>query len=65
MSNSGVLGSDQALMTDKSTAQMVSVYSQSAFLFGRHFGESMIKLGYIGIITHPNGQIRKKCRFIN
>ncbi|KAL9685357.1 hypothetical protein QQ045_022806 [Rhodiola kirilowii] len=65
MSNTGLLESDQALMTDKSTAGMVSDYSQSPFLFGRHFGESMIRLGQIGVVTHPNGQIRNKCRSIN
>uniref|UniRef100_A0A7N0T394 Peroxidase n=1 Tax=Kalanchoe fedtschenkoi TaxID=63787 RepID=A0A7N0T394_KALFE len=65
MSNAGLLESDQALMTDKSTASMVSGYSKSPFLFGRHFGESMIRLGRLGVITHPNGQIRRNCRFVN
>lgn len=65
MNNIGLLGSDQALMSDPTTASMVSAYSQNPFLFSRDFAASMVKLENIGILTGQNGQIRKKCGFVN
>lgn len=65
LSNSGLLESDQALMGDQRSAAMVNSYSQYPYLFNKDFGESMIKLGNIGVLTGQAGEIRKKCGFVN
>jgi len=65
LSNSGLLESDQALMGDQRSAAMVNSYSKYPYLFNMDFGESMIKLGNIGVLTGQAGEIRKKCGFVN
>ncbi|KAL8151946.1 hypothetical protein V2J09_021754 [Rumex salicifolius] len=65
VNNSGVLGSDQALMESNSTAPMVLTYSRWPRAFFRDFGGSMVKLGNLGVLTGPDGQIRKNCRVVN
>ncbi|XP_048232632.1 peroxidase 10-like [Ricinus communis] len=65
LNNSGLLQSDQALMSDNTAASMVSYYSQYPYLFSRDFGTSMIKMGGIGVLTGQSGQIRKNCRVVN
>ncbi|KAI3416602.1 HTH myb-type domain-containing protein [Psidium guajava] len=65
VSNSGLLQSDQALMGDNRTAEMVMYYSKSLFLFPRDFGVSMVKMASTGVLTGQNGQIRKNCRAVN
>jgi len=63
--NTVLLESDQALMGDPQTAAMVDSYSMNPFLFFNDFAASMIKLGNVGVLTGENGQIRKKCGFVN
>ncbi|KAG5548085.1 hypothetical protein RHGRI_013696 [Rhododendron griersonianum] len=65
MSNAGLLESDQALMGDQRSAAMVNSYSNYPYLFNKDFGESMTKLGNIGVLTGQVGEIRKKCGFVN
>ncbi|KAL3526753.1 hypothetical protein ACH5RR_011409 [Cinchona calisaya] len=65
VNSSGLLQSDQVLMTDNTTAGMVSYYSNFPYLFSRDFGISMVKMGNIGILTGKDGQIRKNCRVVN
>ncbi|XP_030529624.1 peroxidase 10-like [Rhodamnia argentea] len=65
ISNSGLLQSDQALMGDNRTAEMVMYYSKYPFLFPRDFGVSMVKMASTGVLTGQNGQIRKNCRAVN
>ncbi|KAK4743290.1 hypothetical protein SAY87_001291 [Trapa incisa] len=63
--NSGLLESDQALMTDMRTAPLVNSYNTDQMLFYKEFGDSMDRLGSIGILTGQNGQIRNKCGSVN
>ncbi|KAL7002777.1 Peroxidase 10 [Sarracenia purpurea var. burkii] len=63
--NSGLLESDQALMGDPRTAAMVNSYSKYPFLFSNDFGDSMVKLGNIGVLTGDDGEIREKCSSVN
>ena len=65
VTNMGLLESDQALMGDPRSAGLVSSYSKYPFLFSKDFGESMAKLGNIGVLTGQVGQIRKKCGSVN
>ncbi|CAH1415927.1 unnamed protein product [Lactuca virosa] len=65
VNNSGILGSDQALMTDNRTSGMVLNYSKFPYLFAKDFGASMVKLSTVGVIKGQNGQIRNKCNLVN
>lgn len=65
VSNSGVLQSDQALMTDNNTAALVINYSKFTFLFAKDFAASMIKMSNVGVLTGQQGEIRKNCRVVN
>ncbi|KAD3640931.1 hypothetical protein E3N88_30154 [Mikania micrantha] len=65
VNNYGVLASDQALMSDKRTAALVLQYSKYPSLFAKDFGDSMVKLSNVGIITGQNGQVRDKCNHAN
>ncbi|KAL8541317.1 hypothetical protein ACS0TY_002533 [Phlomoides rotata] len=65
VNNTGLLESDQALITDPKTAKMVKDYSNDPYLFAKDFAASMVKLGNIGVLTGQDGQIRKKCSSLN
>lgn len=65
VNNTGLLESDQALITNPKTAAMVKDYSADPFLFAKDFAASMAKLGKIGVLTGQAGQIRKKCSSVN
>lgn len=65
VNNSGLLGSDQALMESNTTASMVLTYSKWPRFFFRDFSGSMVKLGNLGVLTGSNGEIRKNCRVVN
>uniref|UniRef100_A0A7N1A6P8 Peroxidase n=1 Tax=Kalanchoe fedtschenkoi TaxID=63787 RepID=A0A7N1A6P8_KALFE len=62
----GLLQSDAALLDNRQTRNYV--LTQSFFhgeSFERDFGNSMIKMGKIGVLTGSNGQIRRKCALVN
>ncbi|KZV23101.1 peroxidase 10-like [Dorcoceras hygrometricum] len=63
--SSGILQSDQTLMSDNKTAALVLNYSKYPFLFYKDFGVSMVKMGNIGVLTGQDGEIRKNCRVVN
>ncbi|KAL3538901.1 hypothetical protein ACH5RR_002267 [Cinchona calisaya] len=65
MTNSGLLESDQALMGNPETAEMVNSYSMYPYLYSRDFATSMMKLGNIGVLTGQAGQVRTKCGSVN
>ncbi|KAM3377131.1 peroxidase 10 [Capsicum galapagoense] len=65
MNNSGLLESDQALMSNSQTADIVKSYSMYPYLFYKDFAASMVKLGNLGVLTRQNGQIRKVCGSVN
>lgn len=61
MNNSGLLESDQVLMSNSQTADMVKSYSLYPHLFYEDFAASMVKLGNLGVLTGRTGQIREVC----
>ncbi|WCJ33770.1 Peroxidase superfamily protein [Euphorbia peplus] len=65
VSNTALLESDQALMTDTTAAALVNSYSSYPYVFYNDFGASMVKMGNLGVLTGKKGQIRKKCGAVN
>lgn len=62
----GLFESDGALLNDKETRDYVlGQVATKGLSFGRDFGESMVKMGMIGVLTGNNGEIRKHCAFVN
>jgi len=61
----GVLQIDQDLALDPATAPIVAKYSMNRDLFNDKFGDAMVKLGSIGVLTGNQGQIRRSCRSLN
>ncbi|KAL8153870.1 hypothetical protein V2J09_011630 [Rumex salicifolius] len=57
----GILQIDQMLALDPSTKSIVSKYAADNSLFQVKFGQAMVKLGRIGVLTGSQGQIRKSC----
>ncbi|XP_009630374.2 peroxidase 27-like [Nicotiana tomentosiformis] len=62
----GLFASDAALLTDSQTkAYVLSQVNPYGSTFFKDFGESMIKMGKIGVLTGNAGEIRKHCAFRN
>ncbi|KAJ3670384.1 hypothetical protein LUZ60_010708 [Juncus effusus] len=57
--------SDWSLLTSPETHSLVERYSMVPGLFEADFGQSMVNLGYIGVLSKFEGQIRKSCRSLN
>ncbi|TQD71185.1 hypothetical protein C1H46_043279 [Malus baccata] len=64
--NKGLLRSDAALLTDRRSAHIVRRFEKFP-VFMTYFGNSMKKMGSIGLITREEdgGEIRKNCRVVN
>ncbi|KAG5591507.1 hypothetical protein H5410_042021 [Solanum commersonii] len=61
MNNSGLLESDQALMSNSQTVDMVKSYSLYPHLFYKDFAASIVELENVGVLTGRTGQIREVC----
>lgn len=62
----GVLQIDQRLALDPRTRDIVTaIASGRAFDFGSKFGEAMVKLGVIQVLTGTEREIRKACSVTN
>ncbi|XP_059274589.1 peroxidase 27-like [Lycium ferocissimum] len=62
----GLFASDAALLTNSHTKNYVlSQLKPHGSIFFKDFGESIVKMGKIGILTGKAGEIRKHCAFIN
>lgn len=59
----GLFQSDAALLTDATTREYVQRIATGKFndAFFRDFGNSMIKMGNVGVLTGVEGEIRNKC----
>lgn len=63
----GLFQSDSALLDDSETKTYVELQARShgGSTFFKDFGESMIKMGRIGVLTGTQGEIRHVCTKIN
>ncbi|CAN4097084.1 unnamed protein product [Withania somnifera] len=62
----GLFASDAALLTDNQTKHYVlTQLNPHGSTFFKDFGESMVKMGKIGVLTGNAGEIRKHCAFRN
>ncbi|VAH43325.1 unnamed protein product [Triticum turgidum subsp. durum] len=60
--------SDATIMTSPKTKELVEKYTWwfiGDFLWYIHFEDAMVKMGNIEVKNNTNGQIRKKCGFVN
>ncbi|XP_051125683.1 peroxidase 1-like [Andrographis paniculata] len=63
----GLFTSDSSLLADTETRTYVRshVFSQGLSTFLQDFADSMVKMGKIEVLTGSQGEIRKRCGFIN
>ncbi|VVA90062.1 unnamed protein product [Arabis nemorensis] len=63
----GYFTSDSALLDDPETKSYIEtqVSTAESSSFAKDFADSMVKLGMIEVLTGTNGEIRKKCAFVN
>ncbi|KAM7502298.1 hypothetical protein LguiB_001202 [Lonicera macranthoides] len=64
LKNRGILQIDQTLALDQSTKPIVT-YIANGFDFNTKFGQAMVKLGAVQVLTGSQGEIRKSCRATN
>ncbi|KAL7154097.1 hypothetical protein ABFS83_04G211900 [Erythranthe nasuta] len=64
VSKRGILQIDQDLALDPITKPTVSAIA-NGFDFSTKFGQAMVKLGSIQVLTGKEGEIRRSCRAIN
>ncbi|KAK9907829.1 hypothetical protein M0R45_015687 [Rubus argutus] len=60
----GVLQIDQELAFDPISRSTVTTIANS-YGFSTKFGQAMVKLGAVGVLTETQGEIRKSCRAVN
>ncbi|KAJ1259114.1 hypothetical protein BS78_10G128700 [Paspalum vaginatum] len=63
----GLFQSDAALLADATTRDYVLRVATGRFddVYFKDFGESMTKMGNVGVLTGAQGEIRKKCYIVN
>ncbi|OWM83503.1 peroxidase 27-like [Punica granatum] len=57
----GLLTSDAALLVDSESKAYVLQFTTKGSTFFKDFGDSMVKMGRIGVLTGNSGSIRKVC----
>ncbi|XP_062119949.1 peroxidase 5-like [Humulus lupulus] len=61
----GLFTSDQALLSNAATANLVNQFARVPFLWTRMFADAMVKMGQIEVLTGSAGEIRANCNVIN
>ncbi|XP_019094977.1 PREDICTED: peroxidase 2-like [Camelina sativa] len=62
----GLFTSDSTLLDDFDTRHYVQIQAlTNGISFNRDFSDSMFKLGFVEILTGRQGEIRRKCAFVN
>ncbi|OVA19889.1 Plant peroxidase [Macleaya cordata] len=61
----GLLTSDQALMNNTRTRDLVHLLAENPMLWSQKFGRAMGRLGRMDVLTGRQGEIRRQCRRVN
>ncbi|KAL1555548.1 Peroxidase 27 [Salvia divinorum] len=62
----GLFTSDSALLADSETREYVLRQARTkGSTFLEDFAESMVKMGKIGVLTGSQGEVRRRCAFVN
>ncbi|KAM4118806.1 hypothetical protein ACJW30_03G010100 [Castanea mollissima] len=61
----GILTSDQSLLSSPSTVGIVNNNARQGETWAYKFAATMVKMGYVDVLTGSQGEIRKDCRFVN
>lgn len=61
----GIFSSDQSLFSDPETHALVNFYANDEHAFFANFVISMTRMGNIALKTDQDGEIRKRCHFVN
>ncbi|CAO2828150.1 unnamed protein product [Amaranthus hypochondriacus] len=61
----GLLTSDEALMSNPSTVNMVRKLGSPGGVWAKKFAKAMVHMGSIEVLTGNEGEIRRNCRLIN
>ncbi|XP_043725484.1 peroxidase 5-like [Telopea speciosissima] len=65
LAGKGLLYSDQVLMEDPQTREIVEQMAFDTDMWNREFGKAMVRMGRIDVLTGQEGEIRRDCRFVN
>lgn len=61
----GLLTSDNALMNNPTTKEMVGKIIADPEKWKREFAQALVKLSKLDVLVGQNGEIRKQCRAVN
>lgn len=61
----GLLTSDQTLMDSRLTSKMVLKNARNGARWGKKFAKAMVHMGSLDVLTGSQGEIRKRCSFVN
>lgn len=64
-SHKGLLTSDQTLFDSDLTRKLVVDNARYGSAWGKKFAAAMVHMGTIEVLTGKQGEIRRKCRFVN
>ncbi|XP_024039216.1 peroxidase 40 isoform X2 [Citrus clementina] len=65
LSGEGLLPSDQILVSQDQTREIINSYAKDTSVFFEDFKISMLKMGSLGPASGNDGEIRRNCRVVN
>ncbi|XP_056698683.1 peroxidase 5-like [Spinacia oleracea] len=64
LNSRGLFTSDQTLLSDTATANLVYHYARNPYFWGMKFADAMVRMGQIDTLTDNEGEIRRNCRVL-
>ncbi|KAL3702390.1 hypothetical protein R1sor_020412 [Riccia sorocarpa] len=61
----GIFITDATLIRDSLGKKIVTDFAKAKSTFFEEFAAGMVKMGILGVLTGSQGEIRKKCQFVN